>query len=690
MLMAPDSLNALIKTVSKAYFYYQNNTILLIDRFVQIIDLKLTLTIVALALLSLGLSDLIVQNTVPNETFVQEHVSFFRMQDSRVQLLFYYVFCVIIFFFFLLFGLISPQFFSKWNFSHWYLSKAISPWLIPALALSFWLIIFLTYKQKGFNFVLAFAVAYLMKEALNNKFSAKYLALAFISGCVIFFIFPIWFGLSIPDTRLWTMDTHWTAVLGQGLFIPTFEGQAFKAFAGYGIFLNGLIIQLQNFLELETLRNTQWILSGISILFFGMVFLVIICRLGTKDRTLIWATGLLILVLFSAQMSGINGSFLTPNQLPIRFISIPLIVILSYFLAKVRVDFGAFVFGTIAPLTIFYNFETGLYCIVAVGFAFFVAGAKGGFFSFFVTGIAVLLGAIISASLLILLIFDGSFQSIITELINISHSKMQSGSNGFAALPFYFFIPFILVMTHTFAMFSRYLLSIRNGEKFSPVEFQSVVIVGLIIAIGTYQLNRFYIPKLWLPILLYFLLALPNLAKDHGNNRTLWSFYLIVLIAPFIFGNPAKRLFSEEFSVAVSDRMNNKLIPCLDGLLASPELCKYSSEKAAELKMLDHRYSDLKWISGLALTMSRLTGLNTALNQKSPFFFAHRKENRDIVLEEIRQLEAPIFVIDNVIPRNIAGIPGIVEKFQTKLIQDAGYQIKHETKHWIIAEKVNG
>lgn len=689
MSMATNSLNALKKTVNKAYFYYQNKTMLLIDKFIQMIDLKLTLTVLALALLSLGLTDLIVQNTVRNETFGQEYISYYSMQDTRVQLLFYYVFCVVIFFFFLLFGLISPQSFSKRYLPNWYLSKAIFPWLIPGLALAFWLIIFLTYKQKGFNFVLAFAVAYLMKEALNGKFSSRSLALAFLSGCVIFFILPMWFDPSIPDYRLWIMDTHWTAVLGQALFSPAFEGQAFKAFAGYGIFLNGLIIQAQNFLELETLRNTHRVLSAMNILFFAMVFSVIICRLGMKDRTLVWATALLILVLFSVQMSGISRSFLTPNQLPIRFISIPIIVILSYFLAKVRVDFGAFVFGIVAPLTIFYNFETGLYCIVAMGFAFFLAGAKEGFLSFVLTGAAILFGALISASLLILLVFDGSFQSVITELVNISYSKMRSGSNGYAALPVYFFIPFILVMTHTVALFSRYLLSIKNGEKFSPTEFQSVVIVGLIIAMGTYQLNRFYVPKMWLPILLYFLLVLPNLAKDRGNNRVLWSFYLIVLIAPFIFGNPVKKLFSEKFSVAVSDRMNNKLMPCLDGLLASPELCEYSLEKANELKLLNSRYSDLKWISSLTLTMSRLTGLNTALSEKSLFFFAYNKENRDIVLKEIRQLEAPIFVIDKVISRNIAGIPDTVEKFQTNLIQDAGYQIRSESKYWIIAQKVN-
>ncbi len=678
-----------MKSVNRAYFYYQNNTMWLIDRFTQMMDLKLTLTLVALALLSLGVSDLIVQNMSQNETFVQEHVSYFNMQDTRIQRIFYYVFCVVIFVFFLLFGLFSPRTFSTHSFSEWYLSKAISPWLVPAITLAFWLVIFLTYKQKGFNFVLAFAVAYLVKEAFNHKFSIKYLALAFLSGCLIFFILPMWFGPSIPDNRLWTMDTHWTAVLGQGLLNLTFDGEAFNAFAGYGVILNGIILETQNLFDLETLRDTQWFLSTINILFFALVLFIATCRVGLKDKTVILVIGLLVLVLFSGQMSGISNNFLTPNQLPIRFISIPAFIIISYYLAKIRVSFGAFIFGVISPLAIFYNFETALYCIAAMGFAYFIAGAKEGLITLVLTGAAILLGGILSASILILLIFDGSLLSVATELFDIALLKMQSGSNGFAALPFYFFIPFILIMAHTMVLFSRYLLSINDGKKFSPIEFQSVVIVGLIVAIGTYQLNRFYIPKLWLPTLLYFLLVLPNLAKEPKNNKILWSFYLTVIIAPFIFGNPVKRLVSEEFSTAISDRIHDKLTPCLDGILASPELCEYSLEKATELKSLNDNYLDLKWISSLALTMSRLTGLDTALSQKSPFFFAHNAKNRDTLIDEIVRLGAPIFVIDKVTSRNIAGIPDIVEKFQTNLILDAGYEIKNETKYWIIAQKVN-
>jgi hypothetical protein len=171
---------------------------------------------------------------------------------------------------------------------------------------------------------------------------------------------------------------------------------------------------------------------------------------------------------------------------------------------------------------------------------------------------------------------------------------------------------------------------------------------------------------------------------------------LIVLITPFIFGNPVKRVWSGEFVSGVSDVVQGRLQPCLDGMTASDELCDYTLEKAEELTQLIHENPGLRWISDLSLTMTRLTGTQPAIDRKVPFFYGHTLDRRDNLVAALDQLQAPVLVFDynlrprgnrGVHPTNYPGLHSAAEDFQRSLVHSAGYRIIGKTKYWVIARK---
>ena len=431
------------------------------------------------------------------------------------------------------------------------------------------------------------------------------------------------------------------------------------------------------------------LLKLINALFCALIIGIIYQRLHGKNNQILWAAIILVLLVFSEMISGVAGTYHTPNLLPVRFLMIPVTVLLAYYLARSGWLASSAISGAVAPLFLFYNFETGIYCILALGFALFIQGARQGLMSLITSGVVFASCIIISGSLFIAILFEGSLISTSTELVQIMREKIQSGSSGFGGLSAYLLVPFVIVMAHTMVLFSRYLISIKDKDPLSSIEFQNVVIVGLIIAIGPYVMNRFHILNMWVPFLLYTLLILPKLIQELKADRIVWSFILIVLIIPFIFGNPVRRVISEDFVSTISERIDGHLRPCLDGINASPALCTYTLEKADELKNLEAENPGLRWISGLALNMVRLAGTQPALTQKAPFFFGHREETRNILIKSLRQLQAPFIAFDNAAPKNIAGLPTYVEQFQQNLVQDAGYEIIENTRYWIIARKLD-
>ena len=674
---------------SKGFSSFNEKTIFLIDRIIQLFDVKILAAVSLLAALSLSISYVWVQQSPQNIIFTPEQVSYLTMPDTRVQATFYSFFCIAIFGFFLTAGLFTPKLFQNSTSSDWFFSTKIPSWFRPWVGVIFWVSVLVAYEPKARDFVLALVTAYLLAEVIKGRFKTGSIAIASLAVIFLTCILPFGVQQEIEDGQLWAMDLHWSAVLGTGLYTQTTVGSSYEAFAGYGVLLNDMISSSRLAPIFKTLGGSMSLLKIINVVFCALIIGIICQRLDGKNKRIVWAAIILVLFVFSGMMSGIANTYHTPNLLPVRFLMMPLTILIAYYLGSQGWLTSSIISGAISPLFIFYNFETGIYCILAVGFALFIQSARKGFLSLITSGIVFTFSIIISGSLFIAILFEGSLASISAELFQIMREKIQSGSSGFGGLSAYLFVPFIIVMTHTIILFSRYLISIKNKDPLSSIEFQNVVIVGLIITFGPYVMNRFHILNMWVPFLLYTLLVLPKLTIGVRTDRIVWSFILVVLVIPFIFGNPVRRVISEDFVSAVSGRITGHLSPCLDGINASPDLCTYTLEKSDELKNLEAKNPGLRWISGLALNMIRLTGTKPALTQKAPFFFGHREETRNILITMLRQLQAPFIAIDNAAPGNIAGIPTFAEQFQRNLVQDAGYEIIEETRYWIIAQKLN-
>ncbi|WP_340150552.1 hypothetical protein [uncultured Sneathiella sp.] len=675
--------------LSRGFSSFNGKTIFLVDQILQLIDIKVLASIVILTLLTLGISYFWVQQTPQNIIFTPEQISYLTMPDTRVQATFYSFLCIAVFGFFLTAGLFTPNAFRKPNNTHWVLSSKIPPWLRPWLGIVFWAAVLIVYEPKARDFLLALVAAYLMAEVIKGRFKTRSIAIAALILIFLTCILPFGVQQEIEDGRLWTMDIHWSAVLGTGLYTKTAASMEFDAFAGYGVLLNDMIAGFRIVPFFETLGGTMSLLKLINVFFCALIIGIIYQRLNGKTNQLLWAAIILVLFVFSGMMSGVADTYHTPNLLPVRFLMVPVTVLLAYYLARSGWLASAAISGAVSPLFLFYNFETSIYCILALGFALFIQSARQGFLSLMVSGIVFAFCLVISSALFIAILFEGSLVSTSAELLQIMREKIESGSSGFAGLSAYLLAPFVIVMIHILILFSRYLISIKDKDPLSSIEFQNVVIVGLIIAIGPYVMNRFHILNMWIPFLLYTLLVLPKLSLGLKTDRIVWSFILILLIIPFIFGNPVRRVISKDFVSAVSERIDGHLRPCLDGINASPELCTYTLEKAEELKNLETESPGLRWISGLALNMVRLAGTQPALTQKAPFFFGHREETRNILVTSLRQLQAPFIAFDNATPNNIAGLPTYVEQFQQNLVRDAGYEIIESTKYWVIARKLD-
>lgn len=687
------------KYISKSYSYFNDNTAYLIDRIFQMLDLKILSLLIFLAAITLGITYIWVQNSSQTVIFTPEQIAYLTLPDTRIQSKFYTLFSITIFGFFITAGLFAPSWFQRRNKPQWQTSLAIPDWLRPGLAIVFWTVIIFIYKThgssfiqtsvKGRDFLLALATAYLMKETIKGRFSTRTIAIALLSVILIIYILPLGLMHEVADTRLFSMDLHWSAVIGDGLYKDSLAGMEFSAFSNYGVLLNELVANSRLIPLFETLGGTVTFLKFINLVFSGLVVVIIFQRLGMKNKRMVWATTLLILFVFSGRISGVAETFDAPNQLPIRILMVPITVILAYLLAGRSWCSGSVIFGLISPVLVFYNFETSFYCILAMGFAIFIESARKGVLSVIMSGAAFTLSFLLSGVILTLALFDGSLSTILAKLTQLVELKVQSGTSGFAGLPVYFFPPFLWIMIHAFVLFSQYLLSVRDRSRLSPLEFQNIVIIGIIIAIGPYVMNRFSIQNMLVPFLLYTLLVLPKLTMGPRADRTFWSFVLIVLIIPFIFGNPVKRIWSKGLVTHVSDKFHDRLAPCLDGITASDKLCDYTLEKADELKRLASENPSLEWISELSLNMIRLTGTQPVFTQKAPFFFAHSMERREILVASLRELQASVIALDYnpIYPGNVAGIHPATQEFERNLVQDAGYQIIGKTKYWLIARK---
>lgn len=696
--MSTEKLFSLKDKLTGVFSSFNEKTILLVDNIVELIDVRIVYALLFLAVAALGISYIWVQNSPVNVVLTPEQISYLRYYETRVQTHFYNFFGILTFAFFLVAGFFAPERFKNGKPSRAF-STVIPDWLKPWVGVIFWAAFFFAYSRTGVNmlqtglkerdFLLAFATAYLLMEAIKGRFQTRTILTALVLVVGILYVLPIFLPYQVYDTRLFSMDMHWSAVIGDGLYTPPFTESEYAAFTNYGVLLNKLVAASRLVPFFESLGGTAAFLKFTNLLFSGLVIWIVIQRLGLENRRMIFVASLFILFVFSGRISGIATTFDAPNQLPIRIMIVPLLIILSFYLADRKGVVTPIIFGLLSPALLYFNFETGFYCILALGFALFIENIRRGTRSLVIAMAAFAASFLIAGAVLTAVLFDDPIGLTLATLIELADIKIKSGTSGFAGLPVYFFLPLLWVMIHVFVLFARGLLSVKERAPLTAIEFQNLVMIGMIIGVGPYVMNRFSLQNMLVTFLLYVLIMLPKLAKGPKPDRLVWSFILAVLIVPYIFGNPVARAWSKETRVTLADKFTGRLAPCLDGITATDELCTYALEKADELKGLIDTHPGLEWISEIPLNLTRLTGLQPALDQKAAFFFGHSTEKRDILVGKLRDLGAPVLALDNN-PEgrgNVAGIHPAAEEFQRDLARKAGYEIVGETKYWLIARQ---
>jgi hypothetical protein len=610
--------------------------------------------------------------------FTPEQISYLSMPDTRVQTGFYFYLCVLVFAGGLALGLSGTH---PRRSVATLTSDVTASWPHRDLiAVASWAAYVFLLEPKLDNFLLAIALWYVCVKIMEGHVSERAVGLALAVAVVLFFVLPAMVGTPVNDRMLWWMDIHWSAVIGHGLVAENLHDLEIEAFSGYGILFNAIILAARSLLGCTTLAEIQAALIAGNFLFCSLTYVVIRQRVGSS---LAGTLSLVLLVLFSVMVTGFTLNLIFPNLLPIRFLLFPLTLLLAHGLARLEWPVASLLFGAALPLGLFYNFETGLICVLGLGFALFLQTAKRGLMALVGGALLGMAGAAISSAGLVSVLFAGEFALALEDIGGAISAKLLVATSGYGGLKIYFFPPFLIIMTHTIVLFARHLIGIRDKAPYTPVEFQSATIIGLIIAVAPYIMNRFHVWNMWTPALLYALLVLPGLQRCSIRERRIRSFILIVLVLPFIFGNPFKRLLSDEVAAA----WDRTFHPCIGGIEASPGVCSYVAEKSRALEKLSETAAEFGWMSGLATTIGRNVEMQPTLPEKSPFFFGHSERNRQELIRQIKESGRTSFAVDNVGENNPAGIPVVVATFQKKLLQDAGFTLVSSGPYWNLMRK---
>ena len=380
-------------------------------------------------------------------------------------------------------------------------------------------------------------------------------------------------------------------------------------------------------------------------------------------------------------------TFETPNQLPLRFLCVPITIALTPFIARIGNLYGWLLVGAVSPFFIAWNFEVGVQCMVALGFATFLKASRLGIMAVRIGGAVFIATFALTVAALLLVLFDMPLGASLTELGTRVAVRVEAAKVGFGGTAYFIYVPFIVLMGHALLGFFKHLRNLRLPEPLTEVQLQSAAIVGLIIVLGPYAMGRYAIWNMWIPMLLYVLWIMPKLAGPDTRIARVWAFTMIAVAMPFTMGTPVTQIAKTFKPARLLITDSTEIRPCLDGLLTGPELCTYVEGKARELKLLGGGETRTLWLSSLTLMMHRLTDTDSAMSQRSLFFLGHRKELFDPLVDDLIVMAPDTILTDKVTSGNVAGIPQGVRNFQHRLVTQAGYELVNNGVYWHVYKK---
>ncbi|WP_288902798.1 hypothetical protein [uncultured Sneathiella sp.] len=491
----------------------------------------------------------------------------------------------------------------------------------------------------------------------------------------LFFLLPLNATLVVQKDYLWGLDHHWTGVIGNGLLANIFPTVSAPVLPEYGIYLNKLVSAVSGITLFAGFGGMMKFLQAVNILFALLLLIILTQRFGTRHMPLAILSFLLVIFIMAPTLSSASSTLKVPNQATLRFIFIPVALMFVPLMARGPVSIWWVAAGILGAVAAAYNLETGLVVMLGLGFALFIRSMGKGYLTVIVGGALFIVAFLGTAYLAIISAVNGQF-----DLADMS-SLLNLFAAGYGGKEFYWYAPFFIIMAHVFYHFFDWLRCSREGRVFTGTDFQSIAIVGMIIAFMPYVTNRFYVQNMWVPYLLYLLLILPMLTDKSFLGKALLLLFVIGVLAPShleqstLFVKNIKRTWTLQPSET-----------CLNGFTAPKEVCDYAEGQATELRSRSQN-GDTIWISATPLTIATLSGIAPSLSRADPFAYARTSAFQRALRDEITAKAPDLILIDRVDILNPLGIPAAVGDWQKRLVEETGYRITGKSDFWLYARK---
>ena len=619
----------------------------------------------------------------PSPIYSPEHSSLLDLDDTSFQRRVYLLCAVALFIVPLILGLarrqISFPYLSAFRIKHWLVLETLVAGVLLFIALPLFFNLFGTITDKRtFLMVLgSLALFYILLRCVSTIKGIVFITLLTVAVFFFFFILPLQASLVVADNSLWGLDHHWTGVIGHGLMAAALPEGTSAALPEYGIYLNKLVSQAASLPLFESFAGTIRFLQLTHLVFACMVFGVLVQRFGSRNLPLAMIAFILVLLILAPSMAGSAPTVNAPNQSPLRFLFLPITLLFSPLIAKRPLFIWWGASAILTGIAVSYNLEIGLICGLGLGFALFVRSMQSGW-------LASIFGALLFGVLFVgtfyLLLISGTLTNQDGDISDIS-DLMSLFAEGYGGKRFYWYLPFFAISAHVFYLFVGWLKDVQLARPFSGTDVQSIVLVGMIVAFLPYFVNRFDAQNLWIPVLLYLLLVLPNMSDRGFGGRFAVVAFVIIVIAPTLleksnlFIKNSKRMWTLDRSDA-----------CLDGFATSDYLCSYMKGKAAELRQMAQS-GNVVWISGTPLSLSRLSHVAPSLSRADPFAYARTEQHHETLVAEAAGLSPNLIMVDRADFLDPTGVPEQAAHWQQRLLNDLGYEVVRKSDYWIYAEK---
>lgn len=470
---------------------------------------------------------------------------------------------------------------------------------------------------------------------------------------------------AIPLAELLWVDQHMA-----GAFMPAellargkllFQGNAPE----YGL-LPTVLLGLWGAVVRPVSMGTLLALSQVSqALMLGLVLLAAWARLSGLPPRARWVGMTFVALLSVPFLTTAHPAVLYPNQSGLRFLMLPLAVLVAQRLDRMRPVPGSLLAGATAALALLHNPETGVAATIGLGTAWLlVTPRRQGAWRALLAGLV----GFALVPLMLALAYRAAFPAWplpSAETLGLI-GKFAAGYGGlrlaWRPLP----VALALLAALVFAAALRAMLR-RDAPRPNP---GSAAIAAMLLAWFPYWVNRPADWNLWSHIVLGALLLAPWFARQMTRPRGVLSAALALLL---VLPIPATHT-----RVATARLANAELHqPCADGLRLSPTTCAWLAARASALAAAP---PGTVWATAYPFLAVRMA--DRAPEAEAADLFSATRTPEQFAALAARLRATPLRLDGNGAAPEEAAIPAPMRGFQDRLAATVGAQPCAPTPGW--------